>query len=37
MNKYDKVFVVDVDMAAKVIDGDHDFIYGMIRNGEAIL
>lgn len=28
---------LDVDMAAKVMDGDHDFIYGMIRNGEAIL
>lgn len=28
---------LDVDMAAKVMDGDHDFIYDMIRNGEAIL
>lgn len=24
---------LDVDMAAKVMDGDHDFIYDMIRNG----
>lgn len=28
---------LDVDMAARVMDGDHDFIYDMIRNGEAIL
>lgn len=28
---------LDVDMAAKAMDGDHDFIYDMIRNGEAIL
>lgn len=28
---------LDVDMAAKVMDGDHDFIYDMIRNGKAIL
>ena len=28
---------LDVDMAAKVMDGDHDFIYDMTRNGEAIL
>lgn len=28
---------LDVDMAVKAMDGDHDFIYDMIRNGEAIL
>lgn len=28
---------LDVDMAARAMDGDHDFIYDMIRNGEAIL
>lgn len=28
---------LDVNMAAKVMDGDHYFIYDMIRKGEAIL